>query len=51
MKKMICVMLLVVSLSSLLTGCFTCDACGDSKLITSKNEAFGIEVCDDCLGK
>ena len=51
MKKMICVMLLVLSLSSLLTGCFTCDTCGESNLITSKNEVLGLDVCDDCLGK
>lgn len=49
MKKLICVLLLVVALSSLLTGCFTCEGCKESKLFTEKNDFFGMEVCDDCM--
>ena len=52
MKKLICVMLMVVVLGSMLAGCFTCDFCEESKLITSKNsetyEGQEFVYCDDC---
>lgn len=52
MKKLICVMLMLVVLGSMLAGCFTCDLCEESKLITEKNSesVFGQEInyCDEC---
>ena len=55
MKKLICVMLMLVVLGSMLAGCFTCDLCEESKLITGKNSesVYGEEInyCDDCKEK
>lgn len=49
MKKLICVLVMVVALGSMMTGCFTCQNCNESKLITSENEILGIKICDDCM--
>lgn len=49
MKKLICVLVMVVALGSMMTGCFTCQACKESKLITSENEILGVKICDDCM--
>lgn len=49
MKKFVCVLMLVASIGAMLTGCYTCDACGESKLF-GKNEVLGVVVCDDCMG-
>lgn len=53
MKKLICVLLLIVVLATLFVACgkFTCDLCGEEK--TGKRyteEVWGEEVtyCDDC---
>lgn len=55
MKKLICVMLMLVVLGSMLAGCFTCDLCEESKLVTGKNSetVFGQEInyCDECKEK
>ena len=52
MKKILCVLLLIICMSSLLTGCYTCDICGESKLIFDKNDekVYGQEYsyCGDC---
>jgi hypothetical protein len=53
MKKLICILLLVVVLASLFTACgkFECDACGEEKSGKKyKEEIFGKEVviCKDC---
>lgn len=51
MKKFICVLLLVVMLGAMLTGCYTCDLCGESKLFGKNTEkVYGEEFvyCDDC---
>lgn len=56
MKKLICVLLLVVTLASLLTACgkFTCDLCKESKFGKSyESEVLGSEItyCKDCKEK
>lgn len=51
MKKFICVLLLVVMLGAMLTGCYTCDLCGEDKIFGKNSEnVYGQEVvyCDDC---
>lgn len=54
MKKLICVLLIVVVMTSLLAGCigaFKCDGCGEDKFgIMHKEEVMGEEFtfCDDC---
>ena len=54
MKKLICVLLLVVMMTSLLAGCigsFTCDVCGEDKFgIYTEEEILGekITYCSDC---
>lgn len=53
MKKLICVLLLIVVLASLLAGCgkFECDLCGEEKTGKQhKEEIAGEElvICDDC---
>ena len=54
MKKLICVLLVIVALTSLLAGCvsyFECDLCGEEKFgVKHTDEVMGIEVeyCDEC---
>ena len=55
MKKIICVLVLVVCFASLLTGCYTCDICHENKVIFDRNkeEVFGntYYYCNDCEDK
>ena len=56
MKKLICVLLLVVVLASMLTACgkFTCDSCKEEKTGKKyKVEVMGekAEICKDCNEK
>ena len=53
MKKLICIVLLVVVMATMLTACgkFTCDFCGEEK--TGKKyerELLGqeVDICKDC---
>ena len=48
MKKFLCVLLLVVTLASTLTGCYTCSICGEDKIF-GKEELLGEDVCSDCI--
>ena len=54
MKKLLCILLILVAMTSLLAGCigaFTCDLCGEDKFgIMHKGEIMGGEItyCDDC---
>ncbi|MBE6959711.1 MAG: hypothetical protein E7448_03185 [Ruminococcaceae bacterium] len=54
MKKLICILLIIVVLTSLLTGCigfYTCDFCREEKFgIMHKEDVLGTEItyCDDC---
>ena len=53
MKKLICILLLVVVLASLFTACgkFDCDLCGEEKTGKKhKEELYGesVVICDDC---
>ena len=54
MKKMACVLALVLMLVMMLTGCvgkFKCALCGEEKFgVKNEKEAFGVTVtyCNDC---
>ena len=53
MKKLICVVLLVVVIATMLTACgkFKCDLCGEEKSGKKyERELFGqeIDICKDC---
>ena len=54
MKKLICILLIAVVLTSLLAGCigaFTCDFCNKEKFgVMHKEDVLGTKItyCDDC---
>lgn len=53
MKKLICLVLMTVTLAAMLCGCgkFTCDLCGEEKSGRQYTaELFGMEItyCSDC---
>ena len=54
MKKVICIVLLVVMLMTMFTGCvakFECDLCGEEKFgIKNEGNVLGmtVEYCNDC---
>ena len=56
MKKLICVLLVVVMMATLLTACgkFKCDVCGEEKSGKKYTEEIlgeEIEMCKDCHEK
>ena len=54
MKKVICIVLLVVMMLTMFTGCvgkFECDLCGEEKVgVKNETSVLGIDVtyCNDC---
>ena len=53
MKKLICILLVVVMMATMLTACgkFKCDLCGEEKSGKKHEESMlgeSVVICDDC---